>query len=552
MAESVTSLIHTPDGRTYRLSHPADATDEQIRGAAATFLKQAEPESQYGPGRVDRAKPESFAQGVLEGAEIPFNNAALLAESVAGLVGADKPISDAGRAMGMAGTVDEAMQSQRAFNESRDVQGSDLGRFAGEVVGTLPTAALPGGAFVQSAAAGALLTDERNPIGIAKDALVSGVTGLGASRALRAGANALVPPAARTNLPDSLQTLYDAGIRTTPGQYARASANPLVRATAAFEDRAAGQPIVGDIITAGRRRGVEDLGAAAINRSLEPIGEALPARLRSGRRAIQFAGDRLGAAYERVLPRIGRFQADDQFVSDLAAIQDDAAEMLPARAEQLRNILGGLNRFFSDGGTTLDGEALKSIETRLGQRIRRLSASQDADQQDLGAALESARSAVRELAGRAYPEQAEALTNINRGWASLVQAERASLNNRGAISPNSYSQAVKATNDTVRRRGYARGEALNQDLADAASDVLPSEVGDSGTSGRWAQANLLGLATGAAQAIPYAVTSLATRSARVPPPVRAPSLLDSRVAQLLQYGAQAAPALAPALINGGR
>jgi hypothetical protein len=155
----------------------------------------------------------------------------------------------------------------------------------------------------------------------------------------------------------------------------------------------------------------------------------------------------------------------------------------------------------------------------FGQQIRRLTTSPDADQQQLGEALDMARTALRDAAGRANPAEAERLSNINQGWASLVQVERAALTGKnGVFSPNSYSNAVRATNNTTRRRGYARGEALNQDLADAASEVLPSDIADSGTGSRWASANLPALGIGALEALPYAAARRLTNAGANPSP----------------------------------
>jgi len=56
---------------------------------------------------------------------------------------------------------------------------------------------------------------------------------------------------------------------------------------------------------------------------------------------------------------------------------------------------------------------------------------------------------------------------------------------------------VRAGDQTTRRRGYAAGNALGQDLADAGRAVLPSKIPDSGTAGR----GFIGLALGGGSAL---------------------------------------------------
>lgn len=550
MADEVTSIVTTKAG-SYRITHPADATDEQIRAYTADYLKKAEPETNFPAAEINRPKPESFVQGVEEGASKVAYNAARAAETVADGLGVREPLQRFGEFINPGASHASVNDAQAEFNQGMDArptQGSEGGHIVGEIGATLPLAVLPGGIMTQGAAGGALLTDKRDAAGIAWDAAKGAVMSKAVAIPFQAAASRLAPKVAEDLSPD-LQTLYDNKIPVTVGTAFRDSRNPIKRGLAAFEDRAAGQPIVGDIITNGRRGSNDALNTAAINRSLEPIGLSLPKDLPYGRRAIRYAGDKLSGAYEDVTNKIGKFAVDKQFTDDLGLIQEQASEMLPQRAEQLNNILKGLGRFFGDGGTTLDGATLKKIESRLGDRIRKYSVSPDADQQELGAALETARSALRDVAGRAFPEHAETLANINRGWAGLVQVERAGLNSKGMLTPAGYSQAVKQSSDTIRRRGYARGEALNQDLSDAASNVLPSDIPDSGTSGRWAQANILGLLTGGAAAIPYGAAALATRGSRIPSNTTATEL-GEQIARLIHQGTKAVPILTPAVVGG--
>jgi hypothetical protein len=63
----------------------------------------------------------------------------------------------------------------------------------GEVAATLPTLALPGGVMTQGAAASGLMTDKRDPLGVAEDMALGAVTAKGGDLLLRGGARAIAP-----------------------------------------------------------------------------------------------------------------------------------------------------------------------------------------------------------------------------------------------------------------------------------------------------------------------------------------------------------------------
>lgn len=501
---------------------------------------------------MPQPQEESFWEGALQGASDVAYNVARATKAGADYLGIREPMEKFGNALSApfeavgdalgfrggsnGGDIDQAQNEFMGWLNEGAYTPGDGGRLVGQIGATLPTLALPGGPLVQGAVSGALTTNERSLPGVLKDAAIGAVASKAGDMAVRG-----VAGLARPVLNDTLQTLVNAGVKVTPGQAARSSGTALGDVMGAVEDKAMSLPIAGDMIAARRGKGFEQFGRATINRALGPIGETLPEG-EGGRRAVAYAGDRLSAAYDAVLPRLSA-TGDQQFVDDLAAIHGEAAMMEPGRLKQFQNILRGLDRYWQ-GGVILDGAALKEIETRIGERVRRAAMSTDADQRELGDRLGDVLASVRDLAARQNPAEAETLSRINQGWKSLTQVERAAGNSRGDITPAGYSQAVKMSSDTTRRRGYARGEALNQDLADAASDVLPSQVPDSGTGGRIWQSNILGLGIGGAAAIPQlsaqAITDLYTRGSGMAP---------AYVKQLLLGAGQLSPAIAPPAIN---
>jgi hypothetical protein len=128
--------------------------------------------------------------GLGKGAYKPIDNASLALESVIRGSAAEKPLAMMGR--GLRNVLPEGVVSfidnPAAYYAQRERQGvvpGKIGEFAGNVAGTLPVMALPGGVFAQGAASGALLTDKRTMGGVAQDALIGGVAGQVADKALK-------------------------------------------------------------------------------------------------------------------------------------------------------------------------------------------------------------------------------------------------------------------------------------------------------------------------------------------------------------------------------
>lgn len=546
-----TYRITGPGGESFDVEGPDNASQadlegiaRQVTGVGAKYPVDTSGVQQQASQAPQQPQNDSALEGFIGGALKPVDNAA----EWLGNTSVGQAIDEFGQSLGLPG-VDQAVQANDQMRANNTRTGFQL---AGNIAATLPLSRLPGGAFTQGAAGGALLSNEDTLGGVAKDAALGGIIGSGVNAGLR-GAAAIAAPV----VSPALRTLVDAGVRVTPGQIARSYGTRFGNAAANIEDAATSLPILGTTVRNAREASQADFGRAAINRSLEPINATLPDNV-TGREAIRHAGDRLSQAYNDVTPNLTA-TGDDEFVAALNGIHEQAATMAPDRQQQFNRILGTLGRFW-DGGQTISGEAFKNIETRLGQRIQRYAQSTDADQRDLADALRETQQAVRDLAARQNPREAERITNINRGWASLAQVEKAAGTSRAEITPAGYSQAVKQSSATVRRRGYARGQALNQDLADAGSEVLPSRLANSGTADRVGLLTLGalggraltgdGMALGALGAIgagSVAYTQPAQALARAA--LTRGQNVSPELARLLQYGAAGAPAVAPALID---
>lgn len=151
---------------------------------------QASAASPQVPPRLGKQRVDQVL-GFGKGAFKPVDNAALALESVIRGSAAEQPLAMMGRGLRNIlpeGVVD-FIDDPAAYYAKREQQGvvpGKIGEFAGNVAGTLPALAVPGGVFAQGAASGALLTDKRTMGGVAQDALIGGVAGKVADTGIKA------------------------------------------------------------------------------------------------------------------------------------------------------------------------------------------------------------------------------------------------------------------------------------------------------------------------------------------------------------------------------
>ena len=313
--------VRMPDGTIIR-NVPEGTTRAQLQVRYSKAAPKAD------------SRPTSFWQGVKQGVATPLYNMARLVETADDAVGgALKSVGNAisapldatlGRALEAAGLIPEKQSfptvnaAEAAFKKrqaAKPVRGSKVGEFVGNVAGTLPTAALPGGAFAQGAYSTGLLTNQREPDLIAAEMAVGGALGKVGEKALKGIAGKIAPKAS-----ESLRQLTHRGVRVTPGQATRESQNLPGRFLTAFEDRATSLPgPTGQLARAGRERAAQDFVRGSIDDVLGELGKKLPADIPVGNKAVGYAQKAAGSAYDDALVNM-RMVPDDQFKQEIAQL----------------------------------------------------------------------------------------------------------------------------------------------------------------------------------------------------------------------------------------
>jgi hypothetical protein len=369
--------------------------------------------------------------------------------------------------------------------------------------------------------------------------LGQGVVAGGATSGALGVASKVISPA----LGPLQQLLAQEGIRMTPGQAGGGIAK-------AMEDRIAGMPIIGDLVQGARRSGVEDFNRALYVRALAPFGkEGLTAAKNApvGRDGIAEVGDFLSSKYQDALSKAVPSVVDNQFRSGIGKLHSMVPDALQADFDKALT-----NALHLTPMGTVTGTAAKEADSALKTMARQYKGSSLASEQQMGAALDQAAAEVRSMMRRYNTgEVANALTAADKGWATLAQIERAgaSTATNGVITPAQFlNSGVKRGDGSVRDRKFARGEMSNQDLAEAAKDVLPSKVPDSGTGGRNALLAAISAGpAGLAHLVGGPAGAMATGAAMLPyMPVIGPAINAARISASSRSLAELLRRMAPA------
>ncbi len=304
-----------------------------------------------------------------------------------------------------------------------------------------------------------------------KQAALGTVVG-GVAPAIVGGAARVISPKTR---PEA-RLLMDEGVTTTPGQILGGAAQRL-------EEGLTSIPFLGDAIKSSQRRTVEDFNRAAINKSLEPIGQKLNMKTTMGNDAISEAGEKISTAYDDLLPKL-TVKADPQFVQEMTAFQSVISTLPEAQAKQLKTILRTkvIEQFDQTG--SMAGETMKQADSELKRFARNYRGSPDPDQRMMADALSEAQSYLRGMVTRNNPQHADQLQGIDKAYSTLLRVENAAArvgSKEGVFSPAALRGGVRAMDTSMRKRAFARGKAPMQEFADAAENVLGPKVPDSGS-----------------------------------------------------------------------
>ena len=407
-------------------------------------------------------------------------------------------------------TFRQGQAMERNPQHEANVVPGKIGRFGADVLESAPLSltmtGIPG-MVAGGAITGALTGDKDSP-------LTGAVMGAGTAGVLGGAGKALSPQISKM-----VQMLARNGVQMTPGQI-------FGGMTKGVEDRLAGLPLVGDFISSAQRASRANFFTGGpeggINSALAPLARvggkvpagpglvtqghdfleipkpptSVPAGV-TGHDAVKFAGDTLNDAYDSLLPHTSTVLTPDFWNGVHEIVTNAKNNVLPDHATLLnntvKNVFGKIGAL-SDN-TQITGHQAQDLNSEFNDLARTWAGSSNPNEKILSKTFGEIRDAIRNQVSDSNPNLAPQLTAINEGWRNLVPIELAAGKAPGSAAgveagvptPAQYRQAIgQALDQSVRKRGMARGTVTGQKYAEAGINVIPSSVADSGTAGRLA------------------------------------------------------------------
>jgi hypothetical protein len=500
-----------PDGKIGRFEVPEGTTPEQAQNLIAQSLnpQQATPKPQsrmeaalealrnpvgvegktrvVGPmlmgGLGETIKGAGAASQLLPESVIsPETSQNIINVGSAMTEGASKEFPKATGAGQIAAYLAPAMGMQKGINAIKSVPQ------IANIIGKIPSYA---SAMGEQAAIGGGISALTTPTEEGRGQSAATGAGLGALGVpLMAGVSRVLSPV----MTPEVKKMISEKISMTPGQIMGGMLKSL-------EDKATSLPIVGEAINAARRKGIEDFNRAAYKRALEPISGEVP--LTTGREGVRSVKIQLEDAYDSLLPKL-TFKPDATLFDSLSSLKKNVAGLKQEDALIVSNdVKDMIQSRMSDKGI-IDGNTFKIVEEDLNKIIGDYKGS-TGSQATIGRAYQQALADIRESLGRSNPQFANELAKINTGYANYarIRAAGSRAGTSETFTPNQLSAAVRSADKSAGKGQTATGQALMQDLTDAAEKVLPSQIKDSGTAARLLATDLKSWLIGAATSAPY-------------------------------------------------
>jgi hypothetical protein len=278
--------------------------------------------------------------------------------------------------------------------------------------------------------------------------------------------------------PTNVDILRSYGIEPTMGQSMGGFAKNA-------EDLGLRAPILGPAIAGARARVNTQFTRAPALAALRPIGERLPRNLEPGFDTVAYVDSKLGKVYDDAAAMVPRVNIDDQLAADISAIAGRKADLPQSQAAQFDSIVA--DRLARLRGDQVSGETIKTIQGELRALAREQKAKGETS---LGSMLDDSAEAVMGLVARANPEAAAMIRQADEGWRiySMMNDASAAANAKGGVFvPGQFNSQVRSAGKGVGSNMTGKGFAPMQDLATAASSVLPDQFGNPGS------ANAIGL-----------------------------------------------------------
>jgi len=295
---------------------------------------------------------------------------------------------------------------------------------------------------------------------------------------------------------EAVRYLNDAGVPLTVGQ-ALGQSGRIGNMARSVENGLSGLPIVGDMVKARQREGMQGFNQAAFNQGLVPIDATVA---QTGTDGVAASRNAVSGAYRATLDPLA-FQVDPQFGADYTNTALRASDLPRTMARNAQDTLRlRVQDNIGADGTITGNDFQQSLR---GLRQDAASFRNDPYGADFGGVAQQGQDALRGLVQRQAPDAIpafDAANAANRNVSVLKDAVNRARNGTRSgetdvFTPSQLSDAAAAN---ARRFGGTEGTPDQPffDLTRAGQRVLPSNIPDSGTGFRMAALGLPAALTG--------------------------------------------------------
>lgn len=328
-------------------------------------------------------------------------------------------------------------------------------------------------------------------------ALESGASGAALGYGLNKVANFLSP-----KVNTAIKYFTDRGVYPTAGQISQMSDTWIGKLPAAIEEGYSRLPFIGGFVNRARNASIEDMNKMAYDDALAPINRSVDPKAAVGQDGLQDVASKIDTAYEEAKKKL-TFKADQDYIDNVADINarlyGDVSHLekpdgtlvanpdagMGAFDKPLRDlyhrVTGSFSQAAGDTSNAMDGATLVRAQSVLKTNIQRLSKG-NANDQAMADLLKEFNGNVNAALQRTNtPRDLADLANAHKSYQlyqRLVDASTAAKNNGFVFTPNQYMNSIARWSGKDQ---LARGQAVNQDFAEAASDLFKNTIRDSGT-----------------------------------------------------------------------
>lgn len=295
---------------------------------------------------------------------------------------------------------------------------------------------------------------------------------------LGAAGGALAPAARRAPKPLSqpradAATLADIGVTTTIPQR-------MGRGIKATEDLVSRAPIIGITKAGLQDRQLEQLNRGVALKALQPVGLGIPKEIKPGFEMVEYVDGKLGGVYDKAAALAPRVDVGAGLTQDMARIAGRRVDLAESEARLFDSAIQDRMTRLENGVPS--GKMVKEIQSELGGLQAEAARK---GQTTLSSMFGDARKALMDAIGRSSPQAGALIKRADKGWAvySVMNDAAAAASNRGGIwLPGQLNTQSRASAKAIGSNMAGKGKGTLQDIATAASRLLPDSYGNPGTA----------------------------------------------------------------------